>query len=72
MFDEQQSEQVEDWRAAIERLDSGQLLWLALHDPTEEEVAALRETLDLGEALAHRLASTREAPQLPMKASACT
>ena len=55
VFDEQQSEQVEDWRAAIERLDRGQLLWLALHDPTEQEVAALRKTLDLGEALAHRL-----------------
>ena len=55
VFDEQQSEQVEDWRAAIERLNRGQLLWLALHDPTEEELAALGETLDLGEALAHRL-----------------
>lgn len=55
VFDEQQSEQVEDWRAAIERLNRGQLLWLALHDPTEQEVAAVRETLDLGEALAHRL-----------------
>ena len=54
VFDEQQSEQVEDWRAAIERLNRGQLLWLALHDPTEEELAALGETLDLGEALAHR------------------
>jgi len=52
VFDEQQSEQVEDWRAAIERLDRDQLLWLALHDPTEQEVAAVRETLDLGEALA--------------------
>ena len=55
VFDEQQSEQVEDWSAAIERLDGGQLLWLALHDPTEEELAALGETLDLGEALAQRL-----------------
>ena len=55
VFDEQQSEQVEDWRAAIGRLDGGQLLWLALHDPTEEELAALGETLDLGEALAQRL-----------------
>ena len=50
-FDEQKSEEVEDWRAALERLDRGQLLWLAMHDSTEEEVAALRETLDLGEAI---------------------
>ena len=49
VFDEQKSKQVEDWAAALERLDQGQLLWLALHDPTEEEVAALKETLELGD-----------------------
>jgi magnesium transporter len=55
VFDVQQSEQVEDWGAALERLDHGQLLWLAVRDPTEEELAALRETLELGETIARRL-----------------
>jgi len=55
VFDAQQSEQVEDWRAALERLDHGQLLWLAMHEPTEEEVEALEETLGLGDKNAHRL-----------------
>ena len=49
VFDEDQSKQVEDWEPALNRLDQGQLLWLALHDPTEEEVAGLQETLELGE-----------------------
>ena len=35
VFDVDQSKQVEDWASALERLDQGQLLWLALHDPTE-------------------------------------
>jgi magnesium transporter len=55
VFDVEQSQQVEDWGAALERLERGQLLWLAAHDPTEEEVAALGEALELGETIAHRL-----------------
>jgi magnesium transporter len=55
LFDAQQSEQVEDWRAALERLDHGQLLWLAMHEPTEEDVAALQETLGLVDENARRL-----------------
>jgi magnesium transporter len=55
LFDEGESEQVEDWRAAPNRLASDQLLWLALRDPTEEEVAALQESLELGDEHARRL-----------------
>src|SRR5512132_176906 len=51
VFDVEQSKQVEDWAPALERLDQGQLLWLAMHDPTEEEVAALQETLELGDSV---------------------
>jgi hypothetical protein len=51
VFDVEQSKQVEDWAPALERLDQGQLLWLAMHDPTEEEVAGLQETLELGDNL---------------------
>ena len=60
VFDEQKSEQVEDWGAALERLDHGQLLWLAMHEPTEEEVAALKERLELDDKNAQRL---REPPR---------
>ena len=60
VFDEQKSEQVEDWGAALERLDHGQLLWLAMHEPTEEEVAALKERLELDDTNAQRL---REPPR---------
>ena len=52
VFDVDQSKQVEDWAPALERLDQGQLLWLAMRDPTDEEVAALQETLDLGDDVA--------------------
>ena len=60
VFDEQKSEQVEDWGAALERPDQGQLLWLAMHEPTEEEVAALKERLELDDKNAQRL---REPPR---------
>ena len=55
LFDEQESERVEDWQAALERLAEDELLWLALRDPTEEDVAALQEALELGDETAHRL-----------------
>ena len=55
LFDERESEQIEDWRAAIEGLADDQLLWLALRDPTEDEVAALQEALELGDENAQRL-----------------
>jgi magnesium/cobalt transport protein CorA len=55
LFDERESEQVEDWRAALEGLADDQLLWLALRDPTEEEVAAVQEALDLDDENAQRL-----------------
>ena len=60
VFDRQQSDQVEDWGAALEGLDHGQLLWLALRDPTDEEVEGLRETLELDDTIMERL---REPPR---------
>jgi Mg2+ and Co2+ transporter CorA len=59
VFDAEQSKQVEDWAPALERLDQGQLLWLAMHDPSEEEVAVLQETLELGD----NVARLREHPR---------
>jgi magnesium transporter len=55
LFDERTSEQVEDWQAGLERLSDDELLWLALRDPTEDEVAALEEALELGDENAQRL-----------------
>jgi hypothetical protein len=55
LFDERESEQVENWRAALEGLADDALLWLAIRDPTEEEVAALQEPLELGDENAQRL-----------------
>ena len=55
LFDERESEQVKDWRAALEELADDQLLWLALRDPTEDEVAVLQEALELDDENAQRL-----------------
>jgi magnesium transporter len=55
VFDERESKQVEDWRTALERLADDELLWFALRAPSEEEVAALQEALELGDENAHRL-----------------
>jgi magnesium transporter len=49
LFDERESERVENWRAAFEGLADDQLLWLALRDATEEEVTALQDVLKLGD-----------------------
>lgn len=59
-FDAEHSEHVEDWEAASRQLDSGQLLWLALRDPSEGEVAQLVEALELGDELVPLL---REPPE---------
>ena len=55
LFDQRKSRRVEDWRAALEGLADDQLLWLALREPTEQDVAALQETLELHDDEASRL-----------------
>ena len=55
LFDGRESRRLEDWRAALERLADDELLWLALRDPSEEDVAVLQEALQLGDENAHRL-----------------
>jgi len=59
-FDGQQSERLEDWEAACKDADGQKLVWVALHDPSEEEVAAVTAALDLGDELVPLL---REPPQ---------
>ena len=55
VFDERESRQVEDVRSALDRLGEKALLWLALRDPTEEEVAAVQEVFEPSHEQAHRL-----------------
>jgi magnesium transporter len=55
LFDERESRREEDLHAALDRLADDALLWIALRDPTEEEVAAVQEALVLSDEQAHRL-----------------
>ena len=55
VFDERESRREEDLRASLDRLGENALLWLALRDPTEEEVAAVQEVFEFSDEQAHRL-----------------
>ena len=55
VFDERESRREEDLRASLDRLGENALLWLALRDPTEEEVATVQEVFDFSDEQAHRL-----------------
>ena len=55
VFDERESKQVEGMRAALEELGENALLWLALRDPTEDEVAAVQEAFEFSDEQAKRL-----------------
>lgn len=49
VFDGEKSQQVDDWRAALQGLGRKELLWLALREPSEDEEASLVEALQLGQ-----------------------
>jgi len=55
VFDERESRHVDDLRPALDQLGENALLWLALRDPTEEEVAAVQEVFEFSDEQAHRL-----------------
>jgi magnesium transporter len=55
VFDERESRREEDVRGSLDRLADDALLWVALRDPTEEEVAAVQEAFELSDEQAHRL-----------------
>ncbi len=55
VFDERESRREEELRTALGRLGEDALLWLALRDPTEEEVAAVQKTFELSDEQARRL-----------------
>ena len=46
VFDERESRQAEGMQAALEGLGESALLWLALRDPTEDEVTAVQEVFE--------------------------
>jgi hypothetical protein len=49
VFDERESRQAEGMQAALEGLGENALLWLALRDPTEDEVAAVQEVFEFSD-----------------------
>src|SRR5687767_12225397 len=55
VFDEQGSRREEDLPETLERLDDDAMLWIAFRNPTEEEVASVRDALGLADEQAHRL-----------------
>ena len=55
VFDERESRREEELRASLGRLGEDALLWLALRDPTEEEVAAVQKTFEFSDEQARRL-----------------
>ena len=55
VFDEHESRREEDLPAALEGLDDDAMVWIALRDPTKEEVAAVQEALGLSDKQAERL-----------------
>jgi magnesium transporter len=59
-FDEEGSERVEDWRAALDDISRRELLWIALRDPSEQEVSEVAEELEFNSSQTQRL---RESPE---------
>ena len=55
VFDEQECRREEDLPAALQGLDDDAMVWIALRDPTEEEVATVQEALGLADEQATRL-----------------
>lgn len=55
VFDERGSRREEELRASLDRLADKALLWLALRDPTEQEVATVQDAFELSDEQADRL-----------------
>ena len=55
VFDEQESRREDDLSAALKGLDDDAMLWIALRNPTEEEVAAVQEALELSDQQTQKL-----------------
>jgi magnesium transporter len=55
VFDKQESRREVDLQASLDRLADDALLWIALRDPTEEELATVQEVFELSDEQARRL-----------------
>ena len=55
VFDERESRREKDLPDALKGLADDAMLWLALRDPTDDEVAAVQEALELSDEQARRL-----------------
>ena len=55
VFDERASSQAEDLRAAIDQLGEKALLWVALRDPTDDEVSSVQDAFKLDHEQVQRL-----------------
>jgi Mg2+ and Co2+ transporter CorA len=71
VFDEQECRREEDLPAALKGLDDNAMVWVALRDPTEEEVAAVQEGLDLADEQARRLLEQPSQRRWWITASTC-
>ena len=60
VFDERESRREEDLRASLDRLGENALLWLALRDPTDEEVATVQEVFEFSDEQAAQIARAAE------------
>ena len=64
VFDERESRREEDLPDGLKSLDDKAMLWVALRDPTEEEVAAVQEAFQLSDQQAQRLLEPPSEPSL--------
>ena len=60
VFDERESRREKDLPDALKGLADDAMLWVALRDPTEDEVAAVQEAFELSDEQARRLARAAE------------
>jgi magnesium transporter len=47
LFDKREGEVVEDWTESLQHLSESQVLWLDLHDPSQEQASEVLDGLDL-------------------------
>jgi magnesium transporter len=64
VFDERESRREEDLPDGLKSLDDKAMLWVALRDPTEEEVAGVQEAFQLSDQQAQRLLEPPSEPSL--------
>jgi len=64
VFDEKESRREEDLPDGLKDLDDKAMLWVALRDPTEEELAAVQEAFQLSDQQAQRLLEPPSEPSL--------